>query len=38
MKELKFSDYCETNDITLHFATERICIKENADCIEDLEV
>lgn len=31
-------DYCETNDITLHFATERICIKENADCIEDLEV
>ena len=30
--------YCETNDITLHFATERICIKENADCIEDLEV
>ena len=31
-------DYCETNGITLHFATERICIKENADCIEDLEV
>ena len=31
-------NYCETNDITLHFATERICIKENADCIEDLEV
>ena len=31
-------DYWETKDITLHFATERICIKENADCIEDLEV
>ena len=35
---IKIYDYCETNKITLHFATERVCIQENGDCTEDLEI
>ena len=35
---IKIYDYCERNKITLHFATERICIQENGDCTEDLEI
>ena len=31
-------NHCKEHGITLHFASERICIKENADCIEDLEI